>query len=129
MSTIINTITEDYCSFEVSKLLKEKGFTPENWKGKVFVDGQEQEYFAHWHMHGKEFICRPTHALAIKWIRENFKIHIWLDNNAFGYIWRTNNASELPWEGDKRNNLNGEIDKEHEKPEDAVEAALLYTLK
>lgn len=127
-----NDITEDYCSFEVSKLLKEKGFDIpcENFYCKSEKVSLECYDPFPYNSELSEGCCSiPTHALAIKWIRENFGIHIWLENNAFGYIWKTNNASELPWEGDKRNNLHMEIDKEHKKPEEAVEAALLYILK
>ena len=47
-------ITEDYCSFETSKLLKEKGF-----------DGQ-----THGNMSEIPCVCYITHQMAMKWLRE-----------------------------------------------------------
>ena len=48
-------ITEDYCSFEVYKLLKEKGFD-----GEIHTTFDEEGY------------TRPsiTHQMAMKWLRE-----------------------------------------------------------
>jgi len=69
-----NDITEDYCSFEVSQLLKEKGF-------RVPTDGRfyYKDYYTEWtfseigaikadNRNQSEFgsICSPTHSLAIK---------------------------------------------------------------
>lgn len=78
-----NTITEDYCSFEVSKLLKEKGFNclvnikyticDEDGEDKWSKVGENSLSF----LNGIEdwYAC-PTHALAIKWIRDNFGLFI-----------------------------------------------------
>jgi hypothetical protein len=107
-----NNITEDYCSPKVSSLLEEKGMARGAW-------------------------LVPTQALAIKWIRENFGIHIWLENNAFGYYWKTNNSSNPKfWDKDFRAFQGGTDmntihppEKEYKEPEEAIEAALLYTLK
>ena len=49
-------IKEDYCSFEVVKLLREKGFKKEEWC--------EDDW------------AYPTHAFAMKWLREIHRIHI-----------------------------------------------------
>lgn len=141
-----NNITEDYCSFEVSKLLKEKGFNVPcfsyyqlNKKFRFFK--REQDIITNWYEKEEYEInyegendfkeakveklagtSRPTYALAIKWIRENFGIHIYNEissNNTY-----RPKAYELVenkfgiWEGFK-----------YEKPEEATEAALLYILK
>lgn len=100
---INNGISEDYCSFEVSKLLKEKGLI------QVTDTGYTE--------------C-PTHALAIKWIRENFKIHIGVNQD---------------WHYGRLKGYDGLIETENgdttvstetfAKPEQATETALLYTLK
>lgn len=72
---IRNTIIEDYCSFEVSKLLFNKGFAV---KCEYFFNGgsgwkrQSDNILRQY----DDLIENPTHALAIKWIRENFKINI-----------------------------------------------------
>lgn len=65
-------LTEDYCSYEVAKLLKEKGFDwpchgsyhieyPKNkivWSPKPVNDD------------GQIFMNAPTHQMAMKWLRE-----------------------------------------------------------
>lgn len=47
-------ITEDYCSFELSKLLKEKGFKQEGCHKSYSMEGP----------------VAPTHQMAMKWLRE-----------------------------------------------------------
>ena len=70
-------ITEDYCSFEIAKLLKEKGFdepvqhfykfdSKELYRGTVFTNTQI----------GDKFYNAPTHQMAMKWLREEHKISI-----------------------------------------------------
>ena len=98
-----NNIQESYCSKEVSKLLKEKGF---------------------------EFNMRtaptgfPTHALAIEWIRVNFGIWIQVFNEEknFGYdiinIKKKTSLGNLLYRAYAFNS-----------PQQATEAALLYTLQ
>lgn len=51
-------ITEDYVSFEVAKLLKEKGF-----------DEECQKYYGDY-----KYPC-PTLQMATKWLRENFNMN------------------------------------------------------
>lgn len=70
----ITMIKEAYCSFEVAKLLKEKGFT------------EECEYFYDWYKESESYhICSkggtcnnekypdeysmPTHQMAMAWLR------------------------------------------------------------
>lgn len=136
-----NNITEDYCSFEVSKLLKEKGFTWNDFKpfSGVLVSGIPQTLdnkFPCYNDDGKEIrpdkyvetnkhYPRPTHALAIKWIRENFRIDITCPISTSGYhmyqLWK--------WLGDAKGweRLSGIYG--FNSPEEATEVALLYTLK
>ena len=52
-------ITEDYVSFEIAKLLKEKGF-----------DEECQEYYGDY-----KYPC-PTLQMAMKWLREVHKLFI-----------------------------------------------------
>ena len=62
-------ITEDYVSFEVAKLLKEKGFDERcrnsyNLEGKFYVHTQ-------WHYPITTMgYVAPTHQMALKWLRE-----------------------------------------------------------
>jgi hypothetical protein len=94
MKELINDIQEHYCSFEVSTLLKEKGFKvmcemfytkprskmfgidehgryyPIINKSKcLYISGQASALI-------KNIIYAPTHSMAIEWIRVNFGICI-----------------------------------------------------
>lgn len=113
--TINNDIEESYCSFEVSKLLKEKGFDCKV-KGTRNSDTPFSEIDN----------CQiPNHALAIEWIRVNFgiwiEISISIENK--WYFTLLNLESKR----------NAEIyiinDKIYNSPQEATEAALLYVLK
>ncbi len=82
-------ITEDYVSFEVAKLLKEKGFDEQCTH---MYDSQHTSYStfeqcrqitrnnSDWiHYVGKLNICpiaAPTHQMALKWLRDERNIHI-----------------------------------------------------
>jgi hypothetical protein len=84
-----NKIKEAFCSFSASKLLKKNGFKVPcdaryywdyQWKtsdaGAMKCDNSDDTS-----------VTRPTHAMAIEWIRVNFKIMIWADydNRGGGY--------------------------------------------
>lgn len=137
-----NNITEDYCSFEVSKLLKEKGFAV--YCTSLYTeDGKQNDVGNYNGVDDDNYISfsRPTHALAIEWIRENFGIHIYchseikingleitqLDKYQGGitrinhtYIYGKINKNDIP---------KGPYRKPCNTPYEAIEAALLYTLK
>ena len=107
-------IQEDYCSFEVAKLLKEKGF---DYKGFDYIDFEGEVIRQD----------RPTHQMAMKWLREIHKLHItilWdcgacIGKNSFCYhIDRIDNYE------DKGYNKIG-----FDSNEEAVEAALKYSLE
>lgn len=74
----------------------------------------------------------PTHDIATKWIRENFGIHIYAEYNSGSKKWEENikdlnsfeNTIKIQEEFYKKV---GEVD--YDKPEEAVDAVLLYTLK
>ena len=89
-------ITEDYCSYEVAKLLKEKGFDEYCWKLYELGDGdipvllngfELSEESSFWNnkyleLYKKEHcyindICSvPTHQMAMRWLREEYGISI-----------------------------------------------------
>ena len=70
-------ITEDYCSYEVAKLLKEKGFDEycDNYYDQSSDEPQQltldEMYYSY-----DEFIKAPTHQMAMKWLREIHNICI-----------------------------------------------------
>ena len=66
-------ITEDHCSFELAKQLKEKGFN-ERTLCYYISNGEIRESMcpAPWNNGVMEpiMICAPTHQRAMKWLRE-----------------------------------------------------------
>ena len=81
-------ITEDYVSFEIAKLLKEKGFdcACEVWYSEYTSQfGGEKYTSIEFDNHNRfkdtyKFICyAPTIQMVMKWLREVHKIHISVD--------------------------------------------------
>jgi len=128
-------MNEAYVSYEVAKLLKEKGFDwftyayytkddvdtkpyfgmenlcPDNWNGEV--DEVNDLWFS-----------APTHQMAMRWLREERGIHIYLIPANGYYYW----ASIYIENGNRT--LNKVLSRNGRKAyEEAVEAALLYVLK
>ena len=79
-------IEEAYVSFEMAKLLKEKGFdVPCNCYGayngvnltyRLCITGK----YTNWNRHTDKFIIScPTLQMAMKWLRENYLLHISID--------------------------------------------------
>jgi len=106
-------IQEDYCSFEVSKLLKEKGF---DYQGFDYIDFEGEVIRQD----------RPTHQMAMKWLKgkgiECVIIPIW---NTIGKQYRSYVLSDL---GDRyKDNYDSYSD--NISYEEAVEAALKYSLE
>lgn len=162
-----NNIQEDYVSFEIAKLLKEKGFKQttlhyyfednefkqnkliettgmdygskysieyeellENWNDNFLTKKNGDRCFGCNKSNGYfETFSAPTHALAIKWIRKNFQFHIWYDCNQYGSKWKFYiNRLEF---GDYINSNDEDVSEYpfYDSPEEATEAALLYTLQ
>lgn len=125
-----NNITEDYCSFEVSKLFYLKGarFICDgnffSWTGYEGLCQRESPRWRNMYAGSRTpDISRPTHALAIKWIRENFNLFIFPDPVYDFSCWTPRvvrqHKPEILYSGKE----------EYLTSEEAVEAALLYTLK
>ena len=113
-------ITEDYCSFEVAKLLKKKGFiTPCDWL--YCSDGTFGHRNSLW---DKEMFPAPTHQMAMKWLREK-QIYIRIIEDTFGKSFRFEVYSKNPNVIVNYYIPNYYID----TYEDTVEAALKYCLE
>lgn len=93
-------IREDYCDFETSRLLKEKGFNEAvlftiNEEGfQQYPKNLEFEYLHNSEIPDDEYAC-PTLQMAMKWLREMHRlyINIWADpkdveSNDFDIIFR-----------------------------------------
>lgn len=113
-------IQETYCSFEVSKLLKEKGFDARCFA--TYTDyGQFSISLIQQYNKGYLGGCiAPTHQIAMKWLREIYGIDIAIeisdpsvnDRKYYCVIWDKNNESHILELFDSY--------------EDAVEAVLKY---
>lgn len=65
-------ITEDYVSYEIAVLLKEKGFDVPTMYF-FSADGNKIKFQQ---AHYIDDVARPTQSLALKWLREVYNIHI-----------------------------------------------------
>lgn len=145
-------ITEDYVSFKIAVLLKEKGFDEKsltkywikNDKYKVydedgFINRKEEHapgemIFATsdlWYSNDcdENAIWAPTLQIAMKWLREVHNIHISVQPD---YPNKTNYKLSWCWSVDMLHKDCFECEKHQSyinTYEEAVEAALLYTLK
>ena len=130
-------IKERYCSFEVAKLLKEKGFvTPCDW---IYCsDGTFGHKNSLW---DKEMFLAPTHQMVCDWLREKHQLHISVDvSPIYGKVKdeKGRNTCDLlywhymasgEWMNDKYNPQQKAFvvsEKSHKK---VVEAALKYALE
>lgn len=130
----MTTITEDYVSFEVAKLLKEKGF---NWQCFAYYS----EYIDKWKtlklwkkyaktydtVRNNGYVLVPTLQMACKWLR---KVH-GLSVETFS-IKGTSNVCPVFWKGNVVKLLTQDRAFSSElvdSYEEAVEAALKYCLE
>lgn len=136
-------ITEDCCSFEIAKLLKEKGF---NGECRMIYREHDMQMIYHTpnpndllnfttnreklEKHSKKQHCDyalcPTHQMALKWLREVHNIYIDI------LTYTTGKNIQFRWVGYD----NGRLFSQEEGKiiyfnsyEEAVEAAIKYTLE
>ena len=119
-------ITEDYVSFETAKLLKEKGF---EGRMHTFYTEEGTDIESSYVVPSNFFpIYRPTLQMAMKWLREEYDLHI------IAYPWRANKEERaIHWccRVYKSFNLFGYERYTNETPksyEEACEAAIKYCL-
>ena len=79
-------ITEDYVSFEVAKLLKEKGFD-ENTNCQYPVNGIHSGEVGEYNItdrsrNPENYIPAPTLQMAMKWLRKVHHLEIYLEHDA-----------------------------------------------
>ena len=123
-------ITEDYCSFEVAKLLKEKGFDElcifkYNSKGIRVKAGEAIDEWQNSELDDDECSC-PTHQMAMKWLREEYNIFIQisavLQDQPFGLHYRPSIQDYHAYA--RHDNFN-----EYVTYKEAVEVVLKYCLE
>jgi len=83
-------IQEAYVSFEVAKLLKEKGFEEETY-GNYYLGGKfdgefEESSKVNWNKFFKTPIAAPTQQLACEWLRQNYNLSVEVYRTAYGWI-------------------------------------------
>lgn len=133
-------IKEAFVSFEVAKILKEKGFhepciATYNSKTKKF---HVEELYLDWSTQWESYISVPTHQMVMSWLREVYHIEISI---AFGfpfvdgkkqykYFWSIikvcDNHLEFPMDDPNSASYNEEIADSYEN---AIESALKYCLE
>ena len=120
-------IKEDYVSFEVAKLLKDKGF--EQYKCRHSYDSKGM---FKWSDNLDPYECSaPTHQMAMKWLREVHNIFIYIEpfittSGLRGYKpYCTKIGGKFMWINPLRKYSNTLSD----TYEEAVEAALKYVLE
>lgn len=133
-------ITEDYCNFEVAKLLKEKGFDEPYCNCYLLLDEggyTEVEMSDECHQ-GERYdsessswkfgtlLLRPTHQMALKWLREVHNIYIDI------LTYTTGKNIQFRWVGYEKGRLFSQEEGKtiyFDSYEQAIEAALSYVLK
>ena len=122
-------ITEDYCSFEIAKLLKKKGFDTfkfYGWDEELF-DKEHPRNFSLGFDSKEHWISCPTQSMAMKWLREVHGIFIAINNDDLDFNWQCydliNRGSTL----DPK--ILSESYAGYKTYERAVEAALKYCLE
>lgn len=116
---------ETFCSFEVAKLLRDHGFAE-----PVIAWYDENGELHSGSDHVFQAITCPTHQMALRWLREEKKVIIWIDpvipspipgdNTRFNWVWRLKKKLyQYPC-------VNG---KEYATYEEATEGALVYALE
>lgn len=134
-------ITEDYVSFEVAKLLKEKGF---NEQCTYMYDSQHKLYStfeqcrqvtrsnSDWiHYVGQLDIvpiAAPTHQMTLKWLREVHNLCIEPYRTAAGYLYTISNIPYGSYKANSQYDADDEDSGQYTTYEKACEAAIKYCL-
>ena len=127
-------ITEDYVSFEIAKLLKEKGFDEPvlfavNKEGfQQYPTNLEFEYLHNSELSDDEYAC-PTLQMAMKWLREVHNIIPVILTGGdtvtpFYYWFRIDKINDGKWEDSVYRN-----ETECNTYEEACDAAIKYCLE
>lgn len=133
-------ITEDYCSFDIAKLLKEKGF---DWYESPFYSEQDrdewrqnnsytvpnEEYDPDLPFDSETLTLVAPHVsiqMAMKWLRETYQIFIRISTD---FLYPLKYYGEIFCYGDNLKTQQDVSTKKFESPEQAGEAAIKYCLE
>lgn len=130
-------ITEDYVSFEIAKLLKEKGFDEpcKVWYSEYTSEfGGEKYINIEFDNHNRfeenyKFICpAPTLQMVMKWLRKIHNIFIVIEPHAYDYINEKNlSCVSSVWLGD--NYYENPLAKDFPSYEETCEMTIKYCLE
>lgn len=125
-------ITEDYVSYGVAELLKEKGFDEEcyqKYDGEGYLSFNHVGYINAEKPNGDFSALAPTHQMAMKWLREVHKVLIVIDaysaDHYYGYI----DCFEISIYSHASTIIVPNEIAHHTDYTEAVEAALKYSLE
>ena len=120
-------IAEDYYSYEIAKLLEEKGFDIPVWTR--YEENNDEVIFGdkyNWNNSPMGQISAPTHQMAMKWLREVHNIYIDISptyseiEKTIHFIWQVFDSN---YDGI------GDCEIFYGKYETACEAAIKYCLE
>jgi hypothetical protein len=121
-------ITEDYVSYNIAKLLKEKGFDiycPTAYETMTSEHHVEETAFSDWGKLGQ--VKRPTLQMAMKWLREVHSLYLDIvtsfSQDGICYTFSCSNTMDLI-QGTKGTSYH-----EYQTYEEACEAAIKYCLE
>ena len=121
-------ITEDFCSYDVAKLLKEKGFNEPTW---TRYEDNDEVIFGdkyNWNNSPMGQISAPTHQMAMKWLRKEHNILLFLlpaqENGKLVYL-----VEVWTWNEEEGIYESSYVPIPRKEPEQAVESALKHCLK
>lgn len=124
-----NYIKEDYCSYEVAKLLKEKGFNEPCYRwyngngdicAKFITPDVPLNYFSR-----ERYLC-TTHQMAMKWLRETLGLYITIRTMFIEKEVMHDSVIQY-MKNNKHNTITDE--NSYNKIEEATEAAIKYCLE
>ena len=118
-------ITEDFVSYEIAKLLKEKGFNEDSW---FHYDADGDIVTRGYRLNMPEDIPAWTHQIAMKWLRKNHNIHCDIGYDDCDWFWNIVSVDKKVPAEDRplfiKNGLAG-----YKSYEEACEAAIKYCLE
>ena len=125
-------IKERYCSYEVARLLKEKGFS-EPVRSFYLIDDAHSNAvnvtytITYRNVNNAKAILRPTHQMACDWLREVHGIFIAINNDDLGFNWQCYDLINRDSTLDPK--ILSESYAGYKAYEEAVETALKYSLE
>ena len=132
-------ITEDYVSFKIAKLLKEKGFDESTsmvympYGDLCKLDRYDSIRNSNYNDITKNYFeyTAPTLQMAMKWLREKHNLHCVVDYDfVLGWYCQITSLKEtVEYDYEEMKHYHPEKDNGFSSPEEACEAAIKYCLK